>query len=405
MDATAEPLGRRARGLLHARLFGLYVASGAPLALLTDSIPQLLTERGASLGDVSRIPGRANLLYALKFLWGPAVDRSPTRRRWVVAAQLVLAAAFAGIAGVSAGFGFEGIWLLVLVVGLAAATQDLAVDGWTIDRVPKGELGPANSVRVGAYRIGMALGGGLVLRVAGGWGWEAAFLGTAALYVGAALLATRLPDPPRERAPGPPLLPALGDLAVRPGFGAVVAFVLLFKVGDYALASMVRPFQQAAGLSKEAMGDLVWAGMAATIVGAGVGGLVTRRIGTFRALWTLGLLQAASNLVYAWAAGEGSRGAVTTAAVVEPFCGGLGTAPFLAYLMERCHPRHAATQFGFWTGVFSLGRWLTSEFAGEAAAAMGFASYFAWSAAVALPAYLLLPWLARYPGPPERAPA
>jgi PAT family beta-lactamase induction signal transducer AmpG len=115
----------------------------------------------------------------------------------------------------------------------------------------------------------------------------------------------------------------------------------------------------------------------------------------------LGLLQAASNLLYAAAAAWPTWLGLRVAVVVEPFCAGLGTAPFLALLMVSCDREHAGTQFALLTALFGVGRWLAGRWSGDAAVALGdsagpgYAPWFALTFLFALPAFLLLPTLRR----------
>ena len=48
---------------------------------------------------------------------------------------------------------------------LIAATQDIVTDGLAVRMLDARERGLANGIQVGAYRIGMMFGGGLLLRV------------------------------------------------------------------------------------------------------------------------------------------------------------------------------------------------------------------------------------------------
>ena len=50
--------------------------------------------------------------------------------------------------------------LLVAMVALSA-TQDVAIDAYTIEATPRAQLGVANSVRIASYRIAMFTAGGL----------------------------------------------------------------------------------------------------------------------------------------------------------------------------------------------------------------------------------------------------
>jgi PAT family beta-lactamase induction signal transducer AmpG len=388
--------GRAETARLHARLALLYLASGMPLSLVTETVPQWLGRSGASLSAVATVPSRASLAWTLKFLWAPAVDATRRRRPWIVGAMAAIAALLAALAAGVEGAGTWAVAGVVLAIALSSATLDLGADGWTIDQVPKDRLGPANAVRVAAYRIGMAVAAGGLALVAGGFGWPAAFAVGAALYVVLALSTLGLREAPRARPTGPPLVAALGEVVSRPRAAVFLAFVFLFKLGDYALAVLQKPFQQAAGLSDAEMGGLATAGIVATIAGVALGGVATRRMGLFRALWVLGLFQATSNLAYLWAAASGDVAVVRFAAVFEPFCGGLGTAPFLAWLMASCAPGYAATQFAVFTAVMGLGRVLAGEAAASLVSAHGYAAYFGITFLLALPAYALLPWI-----PPE----
>jgi PAT family beta-lactamase induction signal transducer AmpG len=134
-----------------------------------------------------------------------------------------------------------------------------------------------------------------------------------------------------------------------------------------------------------------------TIAGAMLGGSLTRRWGVVRALLILGVAQAASNLVYAAAAALPPSAAwMYAASVVESFCGGLGTAPFLTLLMRLCDKAHAATQYALLSALFGLTRIVAGVVSGWAAELLGYPVYFALTFFLAWPALLLLPWVARF---------
>ena len=188
-------------------------------------------------------------------------------------------------------------------------------------------------------------------------------------------------------------------------------FVLLFKVGDYALAPMAKQWLIApdgAGWSDGAYGLSTTLGLVATIAGGLLGGWVTTRWGVFRALWTLGALQAVSNLSYSGAALVGGPVAPWAAALVEPFCGGLGTAPFAALLMVSCARVHAGTQYAILSAIFSLARVVAGTLSGHGAERFGWVGYFTLTFFVGLPAFALLPqvkaWIVRREASPDAAP-
>jgi PAT family beta-lactamase induction signal transducer AmpG len=181
----------------------------------------------------------------------------------------------------------------------------------------------------------------------------------------------------------------------RPGAVAVLLFIVLYKLGDVSMGPMVKPFWLDSGLTIDDIALVsTTAGVGLTIAGALVGGVFTSRVGIFRGLWMLGLLQAVSNLGYAGAAAVGGgRVAIYTASMIESFTGGLGTAAFLAFLMHVCERDQAATQYALLSALFGLTRSLSAPLTGVAAAHFGYAMYFALTFLLALPAYALLPWI------------
>jgi PAT family beta-lactamase induction signal transducer AmpG len=174
---------------------------------------------------------------------------------------------------------------------------------------------------------------------------------------------------------------------------AVIAFVLLYKVGDSTLGRMVKPFWVDRGYSLAEIGAIsVTLGTALTIAGALAGGWFTNRYGIFRALLWLGLAQLVSNLGYvAVAAIELPRESIYVASMVESFTQGLGTAAFLSFLMNLCDKEHAATQYAILSAAFALTRDVAGAFSGIGVEAFGYATYFALTTALALPGLALLP--------------
>jgi PAT family beta-lactamase induction signal transducer AmpG len=83
------------------------------------------------------------------------------------------------------------------------------------------------------------------------------------------------------------------------------------------------------------------------------------------------------------------------AAVVEQFTGGMGTAAFLTFLMTLSARRYAATQFALLSALYRVGGIAAAALSGVLATRMGYAGYFLLTFGLALPAFLLLPWLGR----------
>ncbi len=373
----------------------LYFAEGFPFGLVWDAMPVFLRQRGLSLEAIGLL-SLMSLPWSLKFLWSPALDRWGSERTWITATQFLLATLLA----TGAIWGFSGPVFFVWLLGLAilSATQDIACDAYTIRLLKERELGAANGVRVSAYRMALIASGGLLVALAGRVGWEGAFLLGAGVMLACSIAASKLPGhmwvgslQRRLQVAAP-----LRDLFTRAGAPQVMLFVVLYKLGDMAMGPMVRPFWVDRGLEPSEIGFITGTGgILAGILGALLGGALTSGWGIFKSLWVLGIFQAASNLGYSIVAFFPETGhlGVYGASLVESFCGGLGTAPFLAFLMNTCTKKWAATQYALLSALFGLARSLSGAGSGWLTSSMGYESYFALTFLLAGPAFALLPWV------------
>jgi len=369
----------------------LSFASGLPYFFFNETVPVWLAASGMSLAGIGLASG-ASLPWALKFLWAPLVDRLGSRRMWIRVCLGLLAVTTAVLAGADPIRHAGQLAALLLLYVTLSATQDIAVDAYTIETTHGRELGVANSVRIGAYRSASFVSSALLVWVAAHHGWHAAFLAGAGLLGALAFATLVLPSPRRESARPATLAEPIRSLLQRPGIWAVVLFALLFKLDISAMDPMTKPFWVASGFSLDQIAALTTGRLLATLGGAAIGGVIATRVGIFNGLWSLGLVQLLSSLGYsAAAAASADKGLITAAALFENFAQGLGTAAFLAFLMSVCERRYAATQFALLSAVYALSRWAAGLLSGVLAERLGFATYFFVTFLMGLPAYLLLP--------------
>jgi len=384
----------------------LYFAEGFPFGIVNRALPAFFKVHGVRLTHIGLLT-LAGLPWTLKFLWAPAVDLWGQRRVWVVGCQALLTLGLLAILAMDPSHVSAIVWTVMLGLAFSSATQDVAIDAYTIellDEKDEKEMGSAGGVRVAAYNIALSAAGGLLVALPYFLSWSAAFVGAAAVMGLACLLSFRLPQigPDPLARSGRPSGQGLLEWVVRrpleqffgyPGFSFVMFFVLTFKLGDAALGPMVTPFWLDRQFTLLEIGAVPGTlGVASTILGALLGGALTARWGIFRALFLLGIAQAASNLGYAAVAAlPPSTALMYSASIVESFCGGLGTAPFLAFLMSICDKAHAATQYALLSALFGLTRVLAGAASGWATEAIGYAAYFTLTFFLAWPALLLLP--------------
>ena len=369
-------------------------ASGFPFGLVNEAVPIYLRVHGASLVDIGHL-NKLSLPWSLKWLWAPLVDRHGSRRGWIATCLAGIAVLTLVLGHLEVGRLGGGLWAVLVVIVVLSATQDVAIDAYTIQSTTTRELGVANSVRITLYRIAMLTAGGLLVWLAGRIGWSGSFTTGAALLAVLTLCALFLPRVERATGTTRNLWEPLRELVSRRGIWAVIVFALIFKFDIAALEPMMRPFWVDRGLTLEEIGAIVTSGrLIATVAGAAAGGVFTTRYGIFTGLWVLGLVQALSSLGYwATASSAPAKSLVIAAAYFESFAAGLGTAAYLAFLMSVCEKRYAATQFAVLSALLALTRWIAGDFSGRWAEEVGYANYFLLTFLLGLPAFALIPRL------------
>jgi MFS transporter, PAT family, beta-lactamase induction signal transducer AmpG len=373
----------------------LYFAEGFPFGIVVDNLPVYFRVHGISLTEI----GLMSLLTApwtLKVLWAPLVDRFGSRQSWCVSGLLTMALVMAGLPLFNPSAPSIWLWGALLLFTTASATQDIAIDAYTIELLSPGEEGVANGVRLSAYRVALIVGGGGLVILAAPLGWTVVFYAGAAILAGLALLAAR--SPALTTPPGDPqqswFQPLLQWLK-RPGAPMVFLFVLTYKLGEFSMGPMVKPFWVDRGLSLTDIGLIsTTLGVGASIVGSLAGGVLTTRWGTFHALWCLGLVQAFSHFGYiAVAQFDLGRPAIYASSLCESFAAGLATAAFLSFLMRICDKRRAATEYALLSAIYGFTRSVAGAFSGWGTTHLGYATYFFVTFLLALPAFALLPWV------------
>lgn len=373
-------------------LAALSFASGFPFGLVNETLPVYLRTHGSGLVEIGLVSA-LSFPWTFKFLWSPLVDRLGTRRQWIAACLTGLTALTLVLASYELGALARGFWVLLLAIVTFSATQDIAIDAYTIEATTKQELGVANSVRIAAYRVSMFTAGGLLIWLAGRTDWKTSFQTATVLLAGLTLASLLLPLSRRSASHPASIWEPLRALLTRPGIWAVAVFALLFKLDIAAMEPMTRPFWVDRGFTLEEIGAILTTGrIIATVTGAILGGILTTRWGIFRSLWVLGAVQAFSSLGYAGAAAaQPSKPLMIGVALFENFAAGLGTAAFVAFLMSVCERRYAATQYAVLSALLALSRTVAGGASGAIAEQLGYAKYFLLTFFLGLPAFLLIP--------------
>ena len=379
----------------------LAFSSGLPLGLVWIAIPDWLRSSGADIKTVGLVT-LAQAPWTFKILWAPLMDRwAPAclgrRRGWAAIAQIALLVLTLMLAGV--GHRPETPWVvlaLALAIAVASATQDIAIDAYSVDILKPEEQGVAVGASRGIYRVGMFMAGAWSITLAGWWSWPVVCVVLALLYLPMLVVTIRAPEPADRIAPPKTIrdavwLPFLGFLG-RARALEILAFVFCYKIADNLCLALLRPFLVDKGYTDLERGFILGTVSAlATIVGTAFGAIVTTQVGLGHSLWIFGFLQIFSNVGYVLLDRADHNPPLMYAAnIFETATSGMGTGAFSVLLLRITQKRFSATQYALFSSLFGIPRIVSGPIAGSVVDAVGWEPFFWGTMVVGIPGLLLL---------------
>jgi PAT family beta-lactamase induction signal transducer AmpG len=390
-------------------------SSGLPLLLTMGVLQTWMKEENVDLTLIGLV-NLVQLPYTWKFIWAPIMDRYTLpflgrRRGWLLISQIMVACSIIGLGFSNPG---KSIWIMAVVAMLVAffsATQDIVVDAYRREDLPDEELGLGSSFYISGYRFGniLAAGGGLIMADHMSWSMVYLIMG---MCMSIGIITTLFTPEPKVTAGSPETLKGAVvepfiEYFRRDGAIWILAFILMYKIGDMMASAITAPFYLDIGFTKTEIGTVVKIfGIWAMIVGAVFGGTLMVRLGINKSLWIFGFLQAISTAGFAILAHIGHSVIALSAVIAfENISSGMGTAAYMAFMASITDKRFTATQYALLSSFMAIPRVVISAPTGYFAKVMGWEFFFISCALAAIPGMLLLlrfaPWKSTVANPVE----
>lgn len=340
----------------------LYFAEGVPAAVICELSVAIFAALGRSPESIARDVSILGMPWIFKPLWSCAVDFFGTKRRWIVGAQLLLAALFAASAWCAGSV--WALWGILFAAAFVSATHDIAADGFYIVALDDHRQTLYSGLRSVFFRAAMISGhGGALLagveaaQIVGGspWSWA---LGLVAAVTGVLALFHVWALPHGERR----IAATRGEFGATlkaflklPNLWRFIVFLLLFRFAEAQLSIVSRLFllDPAGGaMTAREYGLTVGAaGVAAMLAGGVCGGIFAARVGLKAALLPMALALNVPDALYTWWAFNPVTDGVarTLFIAVEQFGYGFG---FTGYMLVMIYL--AGLCGAFQTTIFSL---------------------------------------------------
>ncbi len=379
--------------------------------------------------------------WVLKGLWGPVVDMYSTKRKWILNTEIICAFLFACLAfGVLMPHPIIISLVILTAIAFASATHDIAIDGFYLNTLNKDQQALFVGVRNTAYRGAVILGSGVLVFFAGKlaeehlvtgtgsdtkvyqdislsflgssfnvsalqYGWATAF-GICAIIFVLIYLFQRwyLPYPKNHDVEvGAPrktisFIESFSTYFQQEKIGWIVAYVLIFRLGDALTFKMAPPFlmdkveKGGLAVSTSEMGLLSGTlGVMFLLVGGLLGGYLIAKQGLKKWMWPTAILQNSTNVLY-WMLAINQPGIEWAYVVnsIEQFTYGLGVAAYTVFLMRTVRPEYEASHYAITTAFMAAGVLIPGVFSGYLQANLGYQNYFLMSALAVIPGMMTI---------------
>ena len=385
----------------------LYFAEGLPYAIVMTLTVVMYKKMGLTNAQLAFYTSLLSLPWVVKPLWSPIVDIFSSKRRWIIAMELLISLALGAVALTLPG----PSWLAAsvasfLVTAFLSATHDISADGFYMLALDEWEQSVFVGIRTTFYRAAMLLGQGPLLILAGSLeitcgdiprAWALLF---EILAAGFALItiyhAVILPHPAADaRRRAATLRDVWREFAAsfvsffrRRDIWVILLFLLLYKLPEAQLQKLISPFmidtpaKGGLGLSTSQVGycyGLV--GVAGIIAGGVIGGIAIAHGGVRRWLMPMAWTLVASCAAMALLANIPDPSMVTIylCIVVEQLGYGFSTTAYIMYCIHISKGAFATSHYAIATGIMSLGMMLPGMAAGSIEEMIGYSGFFLWT--------------------------
>lgn len=377
-------------------------SSGLPLALTAGTLQAWMTDARLDIKAIAAF-SLVRLPYTLKFIWAPLLDRYVPpflgrRRGWMAIFQALLMVTIVALGSRDPAYELETMAVLCVAMAFFSASQDIVIDAYRAELLEPHERGAGSSIAILGYRLALLVSGSLALIMADSMSWAEVYTIMAGFMLVGVLATLAGPESPGDLSSPPTLREAVlnpfVDYFKRNGAWEILAFIVLYKVGDVMAGSLSTTFLIQMGFTKTEIGAISkGAGLFATIFGAMLGGGLMVRLGLRSSLLIFGILQAVSTLGFAaLATYPPTQWGLAAVIVGENLSGGMGTAASVAFLISLCNKRFTATQYALLTSLAAVSTTYVGAFTGHMVEALTWGPFFVVCALAALPG-IALAWL------------
>lgn len=383
----------------------LSFADGLPLVILMTVSLIFYKQMGLSNTAVTFYTSWMYLPWILKPIWSPFIDLVKTKRWWVLLTEILLGAAFGGVAfTIPTSFWFQGTLFFFWVAAFTGASHCVAADGFYLLALNERQQAWFMGIRQMADRLATIFGQGILVMVAGNlqvifrgsisYSWSLTFYGLAGVFLALWLWHSRtLPHARDDRQH--PLVSARAILSGfvltfrtflrKKGIIQALCFIMLFRFSE-ALLSKVSPLflidaphNGGLGLAPQEYGLVQGTvGMIGVIIGSIIGGFAVSKGGLHKWLFPMVLAYSLPPVIYLalayWL--PDSLMLVSVSVFIEQCSTGFGLTAYMMFLIYYNRGEFRTSHYAIASALMTLSLMIPGLMAGSLEEALGYRRFF-----------------------------
>jgi PAT family beta-lactamase induction signal transducer AmpG len=393
----------------------LNFASGLPYAIIISVSVIMYKNLGINNEDIGIYTSLLYLPWVIKPLWSPFIDLYSTKRKWFLSMQLIISLAFL-IVGLTIPLSNFFILSLAIfwVAAFASASNDVASDGFYLLALEKEQQSFFLGIRSTFYRLSMLAGNGLIVLLAGylehqygdhkkAWSYTMIFVGFVMVLLTlynffstpkTEIKTLKIKSESEQRN----FATVFVSFFQKKQIGLILAFILLFRLGESQLMKMLTPFLidpknvGGMGLDTQDVGLIYGTfGVAALVIGGILGGIAISKQGLTK--WMLPMILAMHLPIIGFVLLAHFHPAsiyyIYAVVIIEQFGYGFGFAAFMMYLIYVAEGESKTSHYSIATGFMALGMMLPGMVSGYIQEYLGYGNFFIWVFLATIPGIIL----------------
>lgn len=385
----------------------LYFAEGLPNVIVTAVAAVMYMHLGLSDTDIALYTGWLNLPWVIKPLWSPFIDLCKTKRWWVLAMQILLGSALAGVAfTLNTSFWLQGTLACFVLIAFASATHDISADGYYMLELSSHDQAKFVGIRNIFYRLAVIFGNGILVPLAGtlqlyfrnsqAFTWSLIFYGLAgifiALWLAHGLLMPKAKADVKRNSTAKDMYHGLLEMLLAfftkvpvKQLITVLLFLLFFRFPEALLNTITKMFLMrpnshgGLGLSPQEFGLANGTvGLIGLLLGGIVGGWLASRDGLKKWLWPMVCALTLPDVIYVILSYTMTSNLfiVSSCLFIEQFGYGLGFTALTLYMLYFSKGEFKTSHYAICTGISYLGLMIPGMISGLIADAVGYRTFF-----------------------------